>query len=196
MFSTYDVKGFFYCSHSSSLLCRKYLDISLKGTTQSSPDLIVIMMNPGASAPCSSPECNLDDCNNLVDAVPDKTQFQLMAFMSKANLSFLRVFNLSDIREPNSTVFYSLIPSNLDSSIFHPSRASDFDSLFVKGVPVLCAWGVSTKLKPLVNLVNLKLPESDFTLFGLKNNKGFYFHPNRKGASWVNGILNEFNKLP
>ena len=77
------------------------------------PDILVIMMNPGSSELrdcCFNPDPISDVAlihQNavLIDTIPDDTQCSIFQLMEIKRLSHVRVLNLSDIREPNSSRF-------------------------------------------------------------------------------------------
>lgn len=80
---------------------RKFLNIVRKNSSQNTPDLMVVMMNPGSSKPLDGIENN--NCES--EAIPDNTQNQIMRVMNRCNFDYARILNLSDLREPKSSVF-------------------------------------------------------------------------------------------
>ena len=153
---------------------------------------MVIMMNPGGSRPLDG----IDNSTLESEAVPDRTQSQIMKVMTACKLQYARVLNLSDIRESKSNL---LLPKllKMDSigiphSIFDDRRKDDFDSLFVKGVPVLFAWGVGKELKELaekaIESINIDNP------IGMKKEglEWAFYHPlpqnYKKQQEWVESI--------
>jgi hypothetical protein len=128
---------------------RKYLDVQKKNSSQKSPQLICLLMNPGGSKPIDG----VDDNTVESEAIPDRTQSQIMKVMLNAGFEYARVLNLSDVREPKSNVFYKkmaeLDTKGIAHSIFDESRKDDFNNLWVSGIPVIFGWGVSHKLKKL-----------------------------------------------
>lgn len=80
---------------------RKYLDIKRVDTDITTPDIMVVMMNPGSSRPIDGID------NNKLEslAVPDNTQSQIMKVMLNSNLQYARILNLSDLREAKSNIF-------------------------------------------------------------------------------------------
>ena len=128
----------------------------LSACVEDEPDLLVIMMNPGASRALDS----LWDAQNLgaaqsapfVAAVPDRTQYQIMQLMLLAqargfNWRHARVLNLSDLRTPKSAVFIEKLRAYSDDdrhSLFSAMRQAECQALFShRETPVLCAWGLS-----------------------------------------------------
>lgn len=189
----FDVNGFFYVDKYGDP-CRKYLDITLKDSKLYKPELMVVMMNPGSSRP-------QDDCNNgciLTSTIPDPTQFQIMKIMEKGNINFSRIINLSDLRNPSSSAFYSLIQNtrkDTEHCIFDESRKEDLEALFVKDVPTIFAWGVNSSLKILADLAVKKL---DITKpLGILKEGSQYYHarPHLKTDQeiWISKILEQMN---
>ena len=84
------------------------------------PDLVVIMMNPGASKPevDQKIEIQMDSIPymeiTLTPTIPDRTQFQIMRVMEAKNWTHSRILNLSDLRDPDSGSFYQYF-GKLDS---------------------------------------------------------------------------------
>ena len=144
MKNKFNITGLFYEIHGYKF--RKYLNIKKKDSSKIGPDLMVVMMNPGSSKPIDGIE------NNIIEskAIPDRTQDQIMKVMIAKNLEFARILNLSDIREPKSKLLFSKLLEmaimGISHSIFDVNRKADFDSLFIKNVPVIFAWGVSKNL--------------------------------------------------
>ena len=169
----FEITGLFY--ENEKLLCRKYLDIKRKELTSDKPDLMVIMMNPGSSKPKDGNEKN----TVASKAVPDNTQDQIMKVMNNCDFHYARILNLSDLREAKSKIFYSKLEelNKIPHSIFNDSRIKDFETLFIKGVPVIFAWGVDKKLEPLVIQAIERINEPN--PYGLlkKGTKSAYYHP-------------------
>jgi len=128
---------------------RKHLDIKNVKSSCKTPDLMVIMMNPGGSYPLDG----IDNNTIASEAIPDRTQSQVIQVMQNAGFNYARVLNLSDIREPKSNLFYDKI-AELDTkgiahSIFDDTRKGDLSKLWINTATVIFGWGVSNKLKPL-----------------------------------------------
>jgi len=201
----YDYTGYFYTNEGYRL--RSYLNIRKKpgwfgqGLRRvksrigiDSPDVMVVMMNPGASAPLEGG----DDGRAEYAAKPDLTQKQVARVMSHGSFSYARILNLSDLRHPESVDFLSeLKPLNSEGivhSIFDPARAEEFSELFVQSVPVILAWGVDGRLRPLARraLDQIKSPVK----LGQKKagNDWAYYHPRQRGKDpqiWVDAILKQ-----
>ena len=188
--SEFEIKGLFY--KIDNYKCRKFLDIKRKSSDRRTPDLMVVMMNPGSSYPLDG----IDNNHSPVDAKPDDTQDQIMKAMCIASFEYARILNLSDLRTPKSNKFYDFIRSNesklLEHSIFAQNRINDFSEQYVKGVPVIFGWGVNPILADLAkqaierinhpNPAGLKKEDLDYS----------YYHPlpriNDKKIEWVEKI--------
>ena len=189
MKSKFHITGLFYKIKGYKF--RKYLNIKKKNSTKKTPDLMVVMMNPGGSKPIDGID------NNTVesDAFPDKTQDQIMKVMSACNLQYARVLNLSDVREPKSNnLFPKLLEMDkkgISHSIFDASRREDFDSLFIKDVPVIFAWGVDKKLQDLAEQAIQVIGEDN--PIGIAKNDWAYYHPlpqiYKKQKQWISEII-------
>lgn len=130
---------------------------ALQDVVSREPDLLVVMMNPGASKPIASLWAGVGD-HGFVATQPDRTQYQIMQLMLAAQQRGLpwqhaRVLNLSDLRTPKSQVFVEKLDaySADDShSLFSATRLGECKALFQRlETPVLCAWGLSPKFGPL-----------------------------------------------
>ena len=192
------ISGLFYTKQNYKF--RKYLNIKLRATQKTIPDLIVIMMNPGGSFP-------LDHNDNAIvesEANPDRTQNQIMKVMLECGVAYTRILNLSDIRDTRQLNLFQAIAnmenSGIAHSIFDKRRKNDFQELFVPNVPVLLAWGVNERLRPLA----LKAIETlgDTKVLGIqKEASDFgYYHPlpfsTPKQKKWVEEISRQLkNKI-
>ena len=175
MKSKFHISGLFY--EVQGYKFRKYLNIKVNSSGKQVPDLMVIMMNPGSSKPIDGVE------NNIIEseAIADRTQDQIMKVMLACKLEYARVLNPSDIREPKSNILFSKLlemdKKGISHSIFDARRKADFDSLFIKGIPVLNTWGVSKNLQ--------RLAENALKAIDTKNPIGLakdgcewaYYHP-------------------
>ena len=171
----YKITGFYYTEGNYSF--RKYLNIKKKDFKGSTPDLMAIMMNPGSSEPLNK------ENNGRVEteAKPDHTQHQIIRTMEKFNLSYARILNLSDLREPKCMEFYKKIDQmnneGINHSIFDKKRDDELINLYVKGVPVIYAWGVNKKLVSLAKSA-LLFTRTENSIGWKKSNYDFaYYHP-------------------
>ncbi len=120
-------------------------------------DLLVIMMNPGASKPLGT-LWDGDAPAGLVAAQPDRTQYQIMRLLRAAQALGLgwrhaRVFNLSDLRTPKSAEMIAKLNLYGDQdrhSLFSDARHTECQRWFGShATPVLCAWGMHPGLSGL-----------------------------------------------
>ncbi len=193
----FEVIGLFYTINDYKF--RKYLDIKLKTSKKTNPDLMVVMMNPGSSYPVDKNDNNTKPSV----AVPDRTQDQIMKVMRKASFEYARILNLSDLRTPNSKELYAFIKSekskDIPHTIFGSKRKKDFNSLFIKDVPIIYAWGVNSSLTELAKLAIYKIKHP--CPIGLKKDseKYAYYHPlprtSNKQAEWVEMVSKKLSKL-
>ncbi len=193
MKNQFDITGLYYELQGFKL--RKYLNIKRKNSLVKKPDIMVIMMNPGGSKPVDGIE------NKTIEseAIPDRTQDQVMRVMTVCNFQYARVLNLSDIREPKSNKMslkvLEMDKKDIAHSVFDDRRKEDFDSLFVKRVPVLFAWGVGKSLQQLaekaIESINIDNP------IGMKKEglEWAYYHPlpqvYKKQKEWVEEITEQ-----
>ena len=176
MSDDFSITGCFYEKNGEKF--RKYLNIKIKNTeTINKPDLMVIMMNPGASEPVDGN----DDGRKEVETIPDNTQYHIIEVMKHCNFNYARVINLSDLREADSKKFLPKIESlGKTYSIF--SRKNDFNNLFEPNVPVICAWGVDEKLEPLIEEAISKMNSiiGNSKRIGWLKEDNYYYHSSRK----------------
>src|SRR4051794_32874293 len=180
--SRYDVFGHFYSvklSPKEVVDCRSVLEIVVQADTpdktsvlsKRKPDAVFIMMNPGSSRP-------LVEINNRIDAdelhelpitlvptKPDTTQYQLMRLMHHCDWRHVRVLNLSDLRCSKSTEFFKQFKgleeeASFDShSVFSHQRNNELALKMTadKRIAVICAWGISAELDPLIERCGSRL---------------------------------------
>jgi hypothetical protein len=134
MRNKFKVTGLFY--EIEQYKFRKYLNIIRIDSANHTPDVMVIMMNPGSSRPMNGINNNTTES----EAFPDSTQFQIMQIMQNCGFEYARILNLSDLREGNSKKFYSRIVEIKEKVIAH----SIFDD----------RWIIRTKLTPSSPVIN------------------------------------------
>ncbi|MEL4456699.1 hypothetical protein [Lutimonas vermicola] len=186
----FDISGLFY--KIGEFKFRKYLNIKLKNSFKQRPDLMVIMMNPGASKPIDE----IDNNDSESEAIPDRTQNQIMKVMIACKLEFARVLNLTDIREPKSNRMFlkakEIDQKGIPHSIFDPRRKKEFTSLFIKGIPVIFAWGVGKELKDLAEMAIEAIGNDNRIGLNKKDFDWAYYHPlpqaYKKQIEWVDKI--------
>ena len=215
----FEVFGHFYSikiESVSDIDCRSVLEIvnkesdieNLDSLSLKLPDAVFIMMNPGSSRPLS--EVNniisyksAEELNvSLIPTKPDTTQFQLLRVMSYCNWNHVRVLNLSDMRDPKSGKFverYKKIENDtgfVEHSIFSDVRENELQRKLKinKVAPVVCVWGVSSDLDPLIERCINKISHiNEVTGLLKEGTKNKYFHPlptlQTDKEKWVNDMV-------
>lgn len=188
----FDVTGHFYrikLRGGASVACRSVLEIARRSGRAGQADAVFVMMNPGSSAPLagSEPEVAMRDLGALpvalVPAKPDTTQYQLMRVMRHLGWKRVRVLNISDLREPSSAAFVrrfaALEPRYPAHSVFAPARAAELARKLARkrGAPIVCAWGVSPALDPLIARCLAALDGQPLTGLRKPDSADKYFHP-------------------
>jgi len=184
----FNITGYFYSIGEYSF--RKFLNIKRKNSTNSKPDLMVVMMNPGSSKPIINYK---DIFDKEVPTIPDNTQSQIMRVMNNCDLNYARILNLSDLRESKSTELIKKIEhlktEKIPHSIFDNSRKHDLDNLFVKNLPVICAWGVNPKLSELGAMAFNKIKNEKIIGIKKASVENAFYHPlpqnYNKQKEWV-----------
>ncbi|PYI51009.1 hypothetical protein [Paenibacillus flagellatus] len=176
--------------------CRSVLDIIRKDYAweENDPDALVVMMNPGSSTTIGLAQeqedggtyghSQVDLAENIkatpwYDAIPDRTQYQVMRMMSHYGWDYVRVLNLGDIRDVDSDEFIRMVRQydNPHFSIFSPDRDEERRALLegLTDKPIVAAWGVSPALEELAVQAMRCLPG---VVHGLKGEMDYqYFHP-------------------
>lgn len=207
----FDVKGHFYkLSIGDELLnCRSSLKIiskDLRIDNRNRPEAVFIMMNPGSSKPADNnyliPSFTLDEIyspiwdKKYVPTRPDNAQYQIMRLMILNNWDYVKVINLSDLRNGNSNEFSNdfndatmLNPSN-PHCITHPDRRVELkEELRVKtnGVTI-AAWGNVEVLRDSATYVL----ENVRNIYGIESDFPWYKHASPQKYThkleWLNGI--------
>ena len=188
--------------------CRSLLEITaITASENPVADSIFVMMNPGSSRPVKEVKTTISQgADQLVPTVPDTTQYQVMRVMHYMGWEHVRVINLSDLRDPSSASFaqrYAQLekrPGAKEHSIFSTNRSAQLKQHLMRkpGAPIVCAWGVSDDLNPLIERARQAL-ELEQELTGLAKSPGAwkYFHPlpllQRQQEQWVAQILKKLN---
>ncbi len=196
MRENFKITGLFY--QKAGYNFRKFLNIIRNDTNRKIPDLMVVMMNPGSSRPFDGNENSFIE----TEAIPDKTQDQIMKIMNECGFDFARILNLSDLREAKSSVFYKKIEElntkKISHSIFDMERNDDFQDLFVQNVPVIFAWGVNKYLFKLAKMAIERV--GSVNPIGLRKNsfEFAYYHPlprfKNEREEWVDKIIKIFKE--
>ena len=184
--------------------------------TNSKPDAITIMMNPGGSEPdlLNVPnyiETIIDDNifdldfinKTLVRAIPDATQDRIMNIMNVKGWKHVRVLNLSDVREKKSTYLKDHIikfEAALDSSIhsiFSAKRKNERElALCTKDMPlIIFGWGTEYYLENIAEYAFKYIKMHDNIKFvGIKQERYNFYHPGRR-KNWHDDILDQISSL-
>ena len=218
--SAFGVFGHFYSvqiSRNQAVDCRSVLEIVSQDQASDhtsqffrrTPDAVFIMMNPGSSQPLVPVNNSIEVKKlhelpiSLVPTKPDTTQYQVMRLMHYCGWRFVRVLNLSDLRCSKSVQFFqqyqALEHDGFDShSIFSQARQSELRLKMTTNQkrPVICAWGVSPELDPLIERCTARITKSQ-TINGLlkvgTTNK--FLHPlpslQKQKLSWVNQMVQQ-----
>lgn len=219
----YSVMGHFYdisLNNKVRLKCRSSLEIlsreiagNFSGVSRGLPDAVFIMMNPGSSrtvetSPSSIRDVGaISDCKTFVQTRPDTTQYQVMRVMTRLGWQHVRVLNLSDLREPKSSVFATTFRSielnygYTAHSLFPPIRTQELTVELRRKVdaPLICAWGVSPKLNSLICVAAPVLRDAGICRGLLKvGTSDRYFHPlptlQTDKEIWVNKLCKELGR--
>ena len=193
---SYRVVGEFYSlrvTGADPVTCRSVLEISSTGTSEHAhADAVFVMMNPGSSRPVEEADPILErrrgweTAPGLVPTVPDTTQYQVMRVMHYSGWDRVRVINLSDLRESKSGTFikrYRWLEGQAHCtahSVFAAARSTELQGYLARkpGGPIVCAWGVSDDLDPLIQQALKALgPEAGVTGVPKPGCPGRYFHP-------------------
>lgn len=209
----YRVLGHFYdleLKEAESQKCRSVLEIKeITAPLNSTVDSIFVMMNPGSSRPViEAKTSNNQVAEQLVATVPDTTQYQVMRVMHHMHWQHVRVINLSDLRDPSSGSFaqrYSQLEQRFglqEHSIFSNKRSDQLAQHLIRkpGAPIVCAWGVSADLDPLIERARIALELEDGVI-GLPKSLGAwkFFHPlpllQSQKDEWLVQMLKKLNAV-
>lgn len=184
LLSHFAVRGHFYEREDGGAVwpMRDRLEIfdkalAWEGVRDGSADLVAVMMNPGGSRPIDEGGL-FDDGSGWHDALPDRTQYQLMKLaLGTEHIRHIRVINLSDLRTPKSAELFATLPKLGGwHSIFDASRDVELQrALGVQGTPVLLAWGMALQLRPLAKQALARI--HGHQTFGISEDGIAYRHP-------------------
>lgn len=219
LIKSFRVFGHFYSISLESgekIDCRSVLEIVTRKTKPSDvggllrqlPDAIFIMMNPGSSTPLKEVNNTISEDGvsqleiSLVPTKPDTTQYQIMRIMHYCDWNHVRVINISDMRDPKSGEFtqrYSDLEARTEftaHSLFADERVAELKRKLKRKTeaPIVCAWGVSTDLDPLIERCLSKVGNKAVLTGLLKpNTENKYFHPlptlQKDKVEWVNKMV-------
>ena len=196
--------------------CRSVLEIvalahdptKMAAFSSRKPDAVFIMMNPGSSRPLAKVDNRIhakaihEMAVSLVPTKPDTTQYQVMRIMHYCDWRHVRVLNLSDLRCPQSGVFFKQFKGLEEEhffdahSVFSDRRTDELALKLISGIPVIRAWGVSPHLEPLIERCLSKLTKAKLVKGLLKEgttNK--FLHPlpslQSQKVEWVNRMVKQ-----
>ncbi|GAU08243.1 hypothetical protein [Desulfoplanes formicivorans] len=217
--SRYNVLGHFYSlafSSGRTVDCRSVLEIVAKrdvpqdvsGLSETCPDAVCIMMNPGSSRPLVKVDTVIPASRphdimhaSLVPTHPDITQYQVMRLMHYLSWQHVRVVNLSDLRDPKSGKFverFTVLEAEEQSEIhcvFSGERKKELARRLgpQERVPVICAWGVSSELDPLIGRCMQQIAGRRVLGLLKQGTVDKYFHPlptlQRAKEAWVSDMV-------
>jgi len=133
----------------------------------------------------------------LTNAKPDRTQYQIMRLMNHFGWSYVRIINLSDIRNTTSgeLIKQHQRHQNPYLSIFSDSRDIERSTWLInqESKPMVVAWGINSQFEELAMSAIRKLPSH---IKGIQGDEPYkYFHPlPRKGGEarkWLERFLRE-----
>jgi hypothetical protein len=211
----YSVSGHFYDLKIGSTVfkCRSILEIVKKDIPIDSHklvDAVVVMMNPGSSRPLATEYkpgvFSLDEIyspgwqKEIIPTRPDNAQYQIMRLMEFKKWQYVRVLNLSDLRNGNSGKFYddfsraAKIDATNPHSIFHPKRKNELKKcLNLKPeAPVILGWGNESFLCPLARAALQSL--AGYIMVGVSKNDNlcYFSYPSpllkTKKVQWLTEI--------
>lgn len=181
----FDCYGHFYNLKlaNSVLNCRSTLEIKRKSKTAESPDIVVVMMNPGSSTLLnksykptvfSKKEYTAIQTKEIVPARSDNAQYQIMRLMEFNNWDFVRILNLSDLRNGSSKKFQIEFrrAKELDKTnphcITHPERVDELNLLIQSNSnKIIVAWGSIVELNDSAK----SILELDKKIIGIQGNE-------------------------
>lgn len=172
------------------------------------------MMNPGSSQPLNSVPAVVGHARlsltrkKLVSTKPDTTQYQIMRLMHYCDLNYVRVINLSDLREASSASFIKQyreledVHNYIEHSIFSPARFAELAKSLERsaGAPIIAAWGASPQLDRLIGRCVPQIKEEGGVV-GLPHHEGAdrYLHPlprmQADKRAWVDAMVKRIHEL-
>jgi hypothetical protein len=150
--------------------CRSVLEIvskSIDDVACSIPNAVVVMMNPGSSRPLEghykpkrfTPDEIMDGYweKEIVRTKPDNAQYQIMRLMLIQEWAHVRVLNLSDLRNGNSSHFTmdfkeaTKLDLTCPHSLTHEGRHTELKKSCSNSPIVIAAWGSTEVLREAAN---------------------------------------------
>ncbi len=200
------------CRSVLEIVTRERKPVDIDTLSRKTADAVFIMMNPGSSCPLEAVDNDISSEQigrlkmSLVPTKPDTTQYQVMRLMHYCDWSHVRVLNISDMRDPKSGKFierYKEIEGRTGftaHSLFSDERTHELNEKLNRKInaPVVCAWGVSSDLDPLIERCLSKVSQiQERTGLLKKNTDNKYFHPlptlQKYKEKWINNIFKQMN---
>lgn len=186
------------------------------------PDAVFIMLNPGGSAPCDAqavsncvgPQQICSDAYNLVRTRRDDTQRAIERVMICKRFTHVRILNLFDIRQVDSSRLVTCVraslrlqrlpqsPEIMPYSIFSPERRCELMRRLdiANRRVVVAAWG-TLKARPFfapccrtLSCLNLRIhgwrPQAQPPV------KRMFYHPSRRLRKWPKYIVEHWPNDP
>ncbi|WP_312202908.1 hypothetical protein [Anaerospora hongkongensis] len=221
----YEFFGHFYTlMHEGKPLqdCRSVLEIIKNGYInprerqelfEKTPDVIIVMMNPGASTPKAHEQGKEDKVDllckrenghkTLLETDPDYTQYRILCLAESTKWKHIRIVNLSDIRESKSKNLPRLLKDFERAvqttggeykdihSIFSSIRAAELESLLKKEpqTRLIFAWGSKKCLKNYYRLCLTRFAEEEYIGIQSKTNEQIFYHPLATNISWIQQMI-------
>lgn len=206
-FYNIDIDGTTYpCRSILELVSHDITPLVLNELLEHTPDAYCIMMNPGSSKPVDSgykiqhanTASDIYKQRELVKAVPDTTQYQILKISAAAGWNHVRIINISDLREPKSPRFLEMIKMLADiesggvHSIFSDTRKNELEKIYNnKAAPVILGWGRDEGLLPLAKQCRSKLNINKAVGIPANEDGTLYAHPSPMLQAKKNEFLSE-----
>ena len=184
----YTVKASFYYRNidGEQVLCRRAADIKSIDYKDEAIDAYFIMMNPGKCKSYDVTEVAKGEEDDVifVEAISDSTMARVMNIMKELGWKYIRIFNMSDIVEPNSPSANAKIKKIIEQGydehcIFVESRREELDSLTKEDAVYVISWGTSEEINYYVPLAMRYLEGKRY--IGAQNKCGKYYHVKLRG---------------
>lgn len=207
-----------------NLPCRSVLELTHHNITPLNlaelrvlqPDLLCVLMNPGAARPIDDSYKELTIAHptdiigrtEYVAALPDVTQYQIMRILARQGWAHARILNLSDLRNPKSAEFFDTIQQLSEAdpmfahSIFSPIRRIELAARTGNDAPrpVLLGWGRGHGLKPLAALARQALSGRRTMGVSIEGEPLLFAHPSpmlqTKKDLWIDAIIQQLATQP
>lgn len=176
--------GIVPCREILEIVDRREVPYDFQSLPLQQPHLVVVMMNPGSSHPRDAAYMprvvagakEIVGGREMVEAIPDNAQYQIMRLMLLGGWRHARILNLSDVREGSSAAFMKVWPALDEShSIFSSGRRGELEAIVGTPERVLLAWSQDARLLPLARQAEAVM--AHHPLLGLPRGEGLYAYP-------------------